>query len=179
MRLLIPLVVVGLIVSLRAHRLGETLVPNAGKLAMAENDLPGLRAQLRCGMAVNAADTVGVTPLMAAAQLGRAEMSRMLIRYGASVNGRCTRGMTPLAYAAHSGDGATVSTLLQLGADVRIPDMAGNTPLFWAAMSGNLAKVETLAVAGADLRARNRAGWTAADAARAYGHSELADLLGR
>ena len=177
MRLLIVPIVIGLLLALPSSRLGDWLTNDGGLVAMEANDVRRLDEQLRGGMDVDAVDSVGRTPLMIAAQMGRTEMAGPLIRHGASISARCSCGMTPLAYAAYSGDARTVALLLERGADPNAVDGRGNTPLIWAVQSGSVDKVRALLAAGADPRLTNHAGWSAAEAARAYGHHDIVMLL--
>jgi hypothetical protein len=177
--LLIVPIVICLALTLPSVRLSNLLPDDRGQGALDRNDVGRLEEQLRGGMDVNAVDSIGSTPLMAAAQMGRAEIARVLIRHGASVTARSACGLTPLAYAACSGDAETVVLLLQKGADPNTVDTVGNTPLIWAVQSGNVDKVRALLAAGADRNPVNHSGWSAADSAREYGHRHIAMLLSR
>jgi ankyrin repeat protein len=179
MRLLVVPIAIGLILALPSSRLGDWFANDRGLGALESNDPRRLEEQLRGGMDVNAAGVGGLTPLMAAAQLGRADMARLLIRRGARITARSGCGQTALAYAASSGDADTIVLLLQSGADPNVTDAFGNTPLIWASQCGDADKVRALLAAGADPARSNRSGWTATKAARAFGYPDIVMLLSR
>eukprot|EP00803_Ostreobium_quekettii_P011010 evm.model.scf_1421.1 EVM.evm.TU.scf_1421.1 scf_1421:6275-18096(-) len=101
------------------------------------------------------------TPLMIAAHLGDAPVSRLLIERGADVNARGSLGTTPLIRAAVSGSVAVIGILLDAGA--RTEDKAfqsGNTALLMAAWLGHTRAVRQLIERGADAFALSTLGLT-------------------
>jgi len=80
------------------------------------------------GADVNAADRIGQTPLMQAAELRRSDLIRSLIRAGAGVNCRARNSWTALHWAFFCYDSDSVNLLLQAGADPNAADDTGLTP---------------------------------------------------
>ena len=99
--------------------------------------------------------TGGYTPLLFAAQQGRAGPARLLLAAGANANDTAAAGTSALVVAAHSahsgtGDhGAVAGLLLEHGAD---PDAsgAGYTAMHAALLTGNLTAVKALLEHDAD-----------------------------
>lgn len=72
---------------------------------------------------------LGLTPLIAAAQRGHADVVGVLLAAGAKVNVADTRGRTPLMAAVEAGDAESVSLLLARNADVLAVDDTGRSAL--------------------------------------------------
>ncbi len=72
---------------------------------------------------------MGVTPLIAAARAGHADVVGVLLAAGAKVNVADTRGRTPLMAAVDAGDEESARLLLARDADVHAVDGAGRTAL--------------------------------------------------
>jgi ankyrin repeat protein len=117
-----------------------------------------VRALLKQGGDVNAAQGDGMTALHWAASSNDVELLEMLIHAGGNLRA-ATRinGYTPLFLAARSGHVAAVKTLLQGGADPKATSVTGTTPLMLAAASGSVEAVSTLLDAGADINAKETA----------------------
>ena len=119
--------------------------------AAMRGDLEGLRALLKQGADVNAAQGDGMTALHWAAFNDDVEMTEMLTYAGANL-AAVTRvnAISPLFLAAQNGSAAMVETLLEAGADANATMGTGTTPLMLAASSGSADAVTALIDNGAD-----------------------------
>ena len=152
-RSLVVIVVGGLIASLGAAP-GEAPV---AALAQAR-DVQGVRALLKSGADVNAAQGDGMTALHWAAMHGDAEMSTMLLQAGANVRAQSRLGgYLPLHLAAQAGSAAVVDQLLARGTPVNQTTTTGASPLMLAAGSGSVAATTRLLDAGAEINATESA----------------------
>ena len=121
--------------------------------AVREIDHPAVRALLREGVDVDAAQPDGATALHWAAYLDDLEAARLLIEAGASAAAANELGATPLYLACENGNPALVRVLLEAGAspDATLP--SGETALMTAARTGSAGAVASL-LAHADVHAR-------------------------
>ena len=138
------------------------------------------------GVALDARDAGGLTPLHVAIVNGATETAIALIRNGASVDvtsggpGAGGGNWDALAHAARVGDEAVVAAVLDANrraASNSTETETTTTPLHVAARRGHAAIVQTLLDAGADAGAVDAFGSTAAAAAAASGHHAIATLL--
>jgi len=125
--------------------------------AAMKRDAAAVRALLRDGADVNAAQGDGMAALHWAARNGDAELTQVLLFAGANVKAS-TRlgGYTPLLMAAQHGHAAVIAALLTSGADAKAANSLGTTALMLAAASGNPAAVTTLVENGAEIEAREK-----------------------
>jgi ankyrin repeat protein len=123
--------------------------------AARSRDTEAVRALLKNGEDVNAAQGDGMTALHWAARNGDAELTQMLLYAGANVKAT-TRlgGYTPLLMAADQGHAGVIAALLSGGADAKAPNALGTTPLMLAAASGNPQAVTILVENGAEIEAK-------------------------
>ena len=122
--------------------------------AAKRGDVESVRAELRSGGDVNAAEGDGFTALHWAAKRGDAELARVLLSAGADFRATTRLGAhQPLHVAAASGEAAVAEALLSAGAAVSAATGTGARPIHYAAASGSAAIVETLASHGADVNA--------------------------
>jgi ankyrin len=148
--------------------------------AAKSGDLEALRALVRKGASVNAAEADGTTALHWASYRDDLAGADLLIRAGAKVNAANDLGVTPLWTASLNGSDAMVRRLLDAGANPNAALLAGESPLMVAARTGNATIVERLIAKGADLNARGARSQTALMWAVAQKHSEVvAALLAR
>lgn len=130
--------------------------PSSGGLAEAAkaHDIAAVRAMLKAGGDVNAAQGDGMTALHWAAMQGDVEMTTMLLAAGANVKAATRLGAyTPLHLASEAGYAPVVRLLLSAGADPKAPLTTGGTPLMLAARAGSSEIAETLIELGADANA--------------------------
>lgn len=121
-----------------------------------KGDLAGLQQFLRAGVAVDARDRYGRTPLMYT--LSTLDNVQYLVEQGADVNARDANGETPLMKAAFLGQPDVVQYLVKKGADVNARSQRGKTPLMFAIR--DLDVVRVLVEKGADVNAVDAKGET-------------------
>jgi ankyrin repeat protein len=123
--------------------------------AAMKGDTDAVRALLKTGVDVNAAQGDGMTALHWASIKGDAELAQMLIYAGANTKAT-TRlgGYSPLILAAREGHADVIAALLAAGADPKAATTTGTTALMLAAASGNSRAVTMLVENGADVNAK-------------------------
>ena len=125
--------------------------------AAMSRDRDAVKALLKTGADVNAAQGDGMTALHWASRNGDAELTQMLLFAGANVKAT-TRlgGYTPLMMAAEQGHATVIAALLSGGADAKAANTMGTTPLMLAAASGNPHAITTLVENGAEIEAKEK-----------------------
>src|SRR5687767_7857582 len=125
--------------------------------AAMKRDTEAVRALLKTGEDVNAAQGDGMTALHWAARNGDLELTQMLLYAGANVKAT-TRlgGYSPLLMAADQGHANVIAALVAGGADVKAANALGTTPLMLAAASGNPQAVTILVENGAEIEATEK-----------------------
>jgi ankyrin len=131
-------------------------------------DREGVRALLKQGASVNAADADGTTALHWASYRDDVESAGLLIRAGAEVNAVNDLGATPLWTASLNGSAKMVRTLLEAGANPDVVEQLlarganvnaraarGQTALMWAVAQKHPDVVRVLLAHGADVHARS------------------------
>ncbi len=138
-----------------------------------------MRELVRAGAPIDNMDCWGRTALYAAAAVGSAEAVNAALALGANPSRYETfAGDTLLIQASATGDVATVDALLKAGASPVWPNARScQTPLHAAASRGNAVAVRRLLDGGARLPDTDAQGRTALDAARAAGHTGVAEYL--
>jgi ankyrin repeat protein len=113
--------------------------------AAMRRDAPAVRALVKDGRDVNAAQGDGMTALHWAAMHGDADLAATLLVAGANVRAT-TRlgGYTALHLAAQAGDAAVMARLIGGGANANAVTTTGATALMLAAASGNAEAVTLL-----------------------------------
>ena len=147
--------------------------------AAMRGDLDGVRALLRDGMDVNAAQGDGMTALHWAAERGDVEMANVLVYGGALLEATTRLGaFTPLLVASRAGRGGVVQTLLEAGADVHARTSTGETALHYAAGTGRDDAVRALLAHGAEVDAvEDSKGQTPLMFAAAYNRADVVRTL--
>jgi ankyrin repeat protein len=146
--------------------------------AARRGDLQAVTKLLEQGVALDAKDKTGETPLLSASLAGHTDMVAILVKRGASTASRNDRGLTPLHGAAYAGSLETVRLLVESGAAVNDADNVFKvTPLIVAAEEGHADVISFLAGHGADLEWTERAGYTALSRATFRDDSEAIDAL--
>ncbi|KAK1797807.1 hypothetical protein P4O66_008163, partial [Electrophorus voltai] len=127
---------------------------------------------------INALDTEKRTPLHAAAFLGDAEITELLILSGrARVNAKDNMWLTPLHRAVASRSEEAVSVLIRHSADVNARDKNWQTPLHVAAANKALRCAELLIPLLSSVNVSDRGGRSALHHAALNGHTEMVSLL--
>ena len=137
---------------------GLSVVLSGAEAAVADaamqRDNATVRALLKRGGDVNAAQGDGMTALHWAAANNDVDLAAMLLYAGANVRAT-TRlgGYTPLHLASQAGHAEVSGTLLGNGAAVNAATSTGATPLMLAAAAGKVEPVKLLLDRGADVNA--------------------------
>ena len=142
-------------------------------------DAAAVKALLKSGADVNAAQGDGMTALHWAATNGDAAVTQMLLSAGANIRAT-TRlgGITPLLMASQSGHAQVVAALLAAGADANSATATGATALMLAARSGSTETVTRLVETGADINAKEKGfGQTALMVAAGLDRADVVRLL--
>jgi ankyrin repeat protein len=152
---------------------GRPLLVDAAR----NGDHDALRALVRKGADVNAADADGTTALQWASYRDDLESAEILIRAGAAVDTANDLGATALWAASQNGGEAMVRTLLAAGANPNAALLAGETPVMVAARAGKPRVVERLIAAGANVNAHAARGQTALMWAVGQQHADVVAVL--
>jgi serine/threonine-protein phosphatase 6 regulatory ankyrin repeat subunit B len=148
-------------------------------LAAASGRTVVVRSLLRQGVAADAADERGLSPLVLAARNNHIATMRALIEGGADIDLRRggTDGWPALMHAINRGHRQAAMTLLEWGANPDARGKCGYSALMMAAGCGDRDLVAALLAHGADPSARQPLGFTAMDYAIGYGHDQIVSLL--
>ncbi len=140
-------------------------------------DLEAVRALLKQGADVNAAQGDGMTALHWAAMNGNVEMAKVLMVAGANLEAVTRIGdYTPLHLASKGGKAPAVRALLAAGSNAKATTTTGNvTPLHFAAAAGSREAVLALLDRSADVNARESS-WGQTPLMFAAGHNRVAAL---
>ena len=148
--------------------------------AARRGDLRAVSKLLDQGVAPDAKDETGETPLLSASLGGHSDVVAILVERGAKTGSRNDRGLTPLHGAAYAGSLETVRLLVESGAAVNDAENVFKvTPLIVAAEEGHADVVSFLAGHGADLEWTERAGYTALSRATFRDHPEAIKALAK
>ena len=147
--------------------------------AAMQGDVASVRALLKQGSDVNAAQGDGMTALHWAAMNNDAALAQVLLYAGANVRATTRiNGYTPLFLAAQRGYADVIDVLLKANSDPKAVSSTGSQPLMLAAASGDVRAVTLLLDAGADINARDTAkGQTPLMYAAGYNRVSVVKLL--
>jgi ankyrin repeat protein len=127
-------------------------------VAVKRRDGTMVEALANCGLDVNAADSLGRSPLHWAAEIGDLEITKVLLDHGADANRGDGVARTPLAYAKAKGHREVADLLAAKGGQSE--DLG---KLAWeAAYYGNVDQMQVLVAKGLDLHAHSNLLHTAA-----------------
>ena len=145
---------------------------------------PAIQVLLDRGADPNIPGRGGLRPLAAAAYTGSADSAARLLQRGADPNALDDEGKSAIVFAAGRANASIVALLLDAGVDVNRRYAHGLTALMWAAGYDEASGVEDVDATlklligrGAARDLKDDRGKTAADIARALGHSRAAKLL--
>jgi ankyrin repeat protein len=148
--------------------------------AARHGDVQAVGKLLDEGVAPDAKDETGETPLLSASLGGHSDVVAILVERGAKTGSRNDRGLTPLHGAAYAGSLATVRLLVESGAAVNDAENVFKvTPLIVAAEEGHADVISFLAGHGADLEWTERGGYTALSRATFRDHPEAIKALAK
>jgi ankyrin repeat protein len=120
-------------------------------------DLETTDLLIRAGARVDAANDLGVTPILMASASGNGPIVQRLLAAGASARAALESGETALMLATRAGTAAAVAALLDRGADVNAREgTRGQTALMWAVANKHSDITRLLISRGADVRARSQ-----------------------
>jgi ankyrin repeat protein len=147
---------------------------------------PAIRLLLDRGADPNIPGRGGLRPLAAAAYTGSADSAALLLKHGADPNALDDEGKGAIVFAAGRANASIVALLLDAGVDINRRYAHGLTALMWAAGYDEASGVEDVDATlklligrGAARDLKDDRGKTAADIARALGHSRAAQQLER
>ncbi|MCX5644112.1 MAG: ankyrin repeat domain-containing protein [Phycisphaerae bacterium] len=146
-------------------------------LAAYMGDREKVKSLLISGESIRAKDSLGFTPLHAAASGGEKDIVAFLIEKGADVDARDWLGCTPLYYAATQDRADIADLLLAKGANIDARDGDGSTLLRIAIRHENVNAFRLLIRKGADVNAQDRHGWTVLKWAIMDGSMDMIELL--
>jgi cytohesin len=165
-------------------QLSDGLPAQPGVHPLHEAHLATADLLLNAGADPNLIAEDGYSALHHAATNGALPLIDRLLAGGASAGQQNGIGYAPLHAACDASQAGAVRLLLAAGADPNAADNYGFTPLHGAAIQGSTECVEALLAAGAARTPaatggydRVTTGMTPAQAAHAYGHTTIADLL--
>ena len=112
---------------------------------------------IRAGANVDAANDLGVTPLLMACTSGNAALVETLLQAGANPRDALSSGETALMLASRAGTAQVVEDLLARGADVNAVERTrSQSALMWAIANKHPGVTKTLLDHGANISARSQ-----------------------
>lgn len=133
-------------------------------VAIRAGNLRAVRYLLKKGSDPDGLPAYYTTPLIAAIEAGRIEITHDLLSAGAQANATTLEDWnSPLIAAAQNGNPKLIENLIKLGAMIDQSDRDGRTPLMAAVQYGHPDCVQKLIDLGASVALKNHAGKTASD----------------
>ncbi len=130
--------------------------------AAERGEIAVLKKLIKDGADMNAKDSRGRTPVMAATHRNQVESVKVLIEAGADINERDDRSDNPFLYAGAEGLLDILKLTIDAGADPTLSNRYGGTALIPAAERGHLAVMEELLKRSkVNVNHVNNLGWTA------------------
>jgi ankyrin repeat protein len=127
--------------------------------------IEAIKLLLTAGANANAVDAEGQTPLMLAADIGSAEITRLLLGAGgaASINAKDKQGKTALMYLPRYPESKSdvARVLVTAGANVNEVNEAGQTALMSASVAGSTEVTRVLLESSAAVNVKDKQGMTA------------------
>eukprot|EP00439_Symbiodinium_sp_Y106_P068774 s657_g11.t1 len=138
-----------------------------------------LRAAHAEGVALQAADARGWTPVLHAAFAGKVQSLRILMELLglAALDARTPDGSSAIHLAATEGHVECLEALAALGGDLKATDSSGWTAVHAAAAAGQIRSCTVFSVLGLDLSCKTPEGWTPAHCAAMSGASTSMRIL--
>ena len=133
---------------------GSKLPPTASKREISETK----RTSLSTRPSLEAADSLGRTPLHYAVIEKSDTIVAALVESGAVIDALDANKETPLVWAVKLNDPSSIFTLMAAGANVKHRDINGESVLFHAARCGHLNIIEMLSPQQDDLESKNNSG---------------------
>lgn len=148
-------------------------------LAAAGGHTGVVQALLDGGADLHSPDELGMTTLIIAANMGCADVVKLLIARGADKEAaEYQEGMRAIHLASITGREQVISVLLEAGADKDAVTPEGCSALHYAAREGHDRIVELLLAAGANRNVLLH-GETPLDTAKHFGHQKTVEILSR
>ncbi len=150
--------------------------------AVKSKDIEIVKILLHGGADINAANSMGVTPVMVAILISGDEdlsMLELLLQSKADLKVRDKGGNTPLAGAIAAKRNKAAEMLVKYGADVNATRADGITPVMLAVVSNNVEGFLFLMEKGVDMTRRHPGGWTVFDMDRSNLDPRIKAVLDR
>jgi ankyrin repeat protein len=143
-------------------------------VGVVSGDLETVRLLLAAGANVKDSDSIGITPLMRAAEQSNALFKAVLDGGGAeTVNKTSKDNSSALMFAAYADKADNAKMLIDAGVNVKLKTKFDETALLLAADSGDISLVSMLMAAGADPDVKTKNGITPFSAALSAGAYKL------
>ncbi|XP_042340035.1 CARD- and ANK-domain containing inflammasome adapter protein [Plectropomus leopardus] len=157
--------------------LSEDTLGSALFSAVKQNHDGAVTALIDSGANVNMLDKQGYAPLLLSAELGHAEVFRVLVAKKAKLDPTLSDLSSALHLAVHGGSVPIVQTLLDKGLDPNITGPKAQTPLHLVAQCNRPELVDLFLRAGAQVNAVAQDGLTPLHVASQQGHADAVTQL--